>query len=92
LSVAKDPDDALTESSLLLVSDPIIAGVQKAVALTNKKDLLFIKELLEAGKVVPVIDRTYPLSGVPEAIRYLEAGHAQGKVVIMVDQNDNISL
>jgi NADPH:quinone reductase-like Zn-dependent oxidoreductase len=92
LSVAKDPDDALTESSLLLVSDPIIAGVQKAVALTNKKDLLFIKELLEAGKVVPVIDRTYPLSEVPEAIRYLEAGHAQGKVVIMVDQNDNISL
>src|SRR5881275_155120 len=48
----------------------------------NKKDLLFIKELLEAGKVVPVIDRTYPLSEVPEAIRYLEAGHAKGKVVI----------
>ena len=50
----------------------------------NKKDLLFIKELLEAGKVVPVIDRTYPLSEVPEAIRYLEAGHAKGKVVITV--------
>src|SRR5437870_12660104 len=51
----------------------------------NKKDLLFIKELLEAGKVVPVIDRTYPLSEVPEAIRYLEEGHAQGKVVITVE-------
>ena len=50
----------------------------------NKKDLLFIKELLEAGKVVPVIDRTYPLREVPEAIRYLEAGHAKGKVVITV--------
>ena len=50
----------------------------------NKKDLLFIKELLEEGKVVPVIDRTYPLSEVPEAIRYLEEGHAQGKVVITV--------
>jgi len=51
----------------------------------NKKDLLFIKELLEAGKVVPVIDRTYPLSEVPEAIRYLEEGHAQGKVIITVE-------
>ncbi len=43
------------------------------------------KELLEAGKVVPVIDRTYPLSEVPEAMRYLEAGHAKGKVVITVE-------
>ena len=48
----------------------------------NKKDLVFIKDLLEAGKVVPVIDRTYPLDEVPEAIRYLEEGHARGKVVI----------
>ena len=58
----------------------------------NQKDLVFIKELLEAGKVVPVIDRTYPLREVPEAIRYLEAGHAKGKVVITVEQNDNTSL
>jgi NADPH:quinone reductase-like Zn-dependent oxidoreductase len=50
----------------------------------DKKDLAFIKELLEAGKVIPVIDRLYPLSEVPEAIRYLEAGHARGKVVITV--------
>lgn len=56
-------------------------------AKTNKKDLLFIKDLLEAGKVVPVIDRSYPLSEVPEAIRYLEAGRARGKVVITVEQN-----
>ena len=55
-------------------------------AKANKKDLIFIKELLEAGKVVPVIDRTYPLSEVPEAIRYLEAGHARGKVVITVKE------
>jgi len=48
----------------------------------NKKDLVFIKELLEAGKVVPVIDRRYPLSEVAEALRYLEEGHARGKVVI----------
>ena len=51
---------------------------------SNKKDLIFIKELLEAGKIVPVIDRSYPLNEVPEAIRYLEEGHAQGKVVITI--------
>ena len=54
----------------------------------NKKDLVFIKELLEAGKVVPVIDRTYPLSEVPDAIRYLEKGHARGKVVITLEHSD----
>ncbi len=54
----------------------------------NKEDLVFIKELLEAGKVVPVIDRRYPLSETAEAIRYLEEGHAQGKVVITVEHND----
>lgn len=48
----------------------------------NKKDLLFLKELLETDKIVPVIDRRYPLSEVPDAIRYLEEGHARGKVVI----------
>src|SRR6266566_2798299 len=54
------------------------------VAKPNQKDLVFIKELLKSGQVVPVIDRTYPLREVPEAIRYLEKGHAQGKVVITV--------
>ncbi|GAH92208.1 unnamed protein product [marine sediment metagenome] len=48
----------------------------------KKEDLVFLKELFEAGKVVPVIDRRYPLSEVPVAFRYLEEGHAQGKVVI----------
>jgi NADPH:quinone reductase-like Zn-dependent oxidoreductase len=55
------------------------------LAKPNQKDLLVIQELLEAGSVVPVIDRTYPLPEVPEAIRYLEEGHARGKVVITVD-------
>jgi NADPH:quinone reductase-like Zn-dependent oxidoreductase len=50
----------------------------------NHEDMIVLKELIEAGKVTPVIDRTYPLSEVPEAIRYLEGGHAQGKVVITV--------
>jgi len=48
----------------------------------KKEDLVFLKELFEVGKVVPVIDRRYPLSEVPEALRYLEEGHALGKVVI----------
>ncbi|MBI3972065.1 MAG: NAD(P)-dependent alcohol dehydrogenase [Chloroflexi bacterium] len=50
----------------------------------NKEDLQVLKELIEAGKITPVIDRTYPLSEVPKAIRYLEEGHARGKVVITV--------
>ena len=54
----------------------------------KKEDLVFITELFEAGKVVPVIDRRYPLSEVAEALRYLEEGHAQGKVVITLEHND----
>jgi NADPH:quinone reductase-like Zn-dependent oxidoreductase len=50
----------------------------------NHEDMLVLKELIESGKVTPVIDRTYPLAEVPEAIRYLEEGHARGKVVITV--------
>jgi NADPH:quinone reductase-like Zn-dependent oxidoreductase len=57
------------------------------LARLNKKDLVFLKDLLEAGKVVPVIDRRYPLSDVAEALRYLEEGHAQGKVVITVEHS-----
>jgi NADPH:quinone reductase-like Zn-dependent oxidoreductase len=50
----------------------------------SKTDLVFMKELLEAGKVTPTIDRRYSLSELPDALRYLEKGHAQGKVVITV--------
>lgn len=50
----------------------------------DRKALLFVKDLLEAGKVVPVVDKQYPLRDVPDAIRYLESGHARGKVVIEV--------
>lgn len=51
----------------------------------NRNDLIAITELCEAGKVVPVIDRRYPLSEVPAALRYVGAGHAKGKVVITVE-------
>ena len=50
----------------------------------NQKDLLILKELVETGRVVPVIDRTYPLAETAEAIRYLETGRARGKVIIAV--------
>lgn len=58
------------------------------LARPSQKELIFMKDLIEAGKVTPVIDRRYPLSGVPDAIRYVEAGHAKGKVVITVAQNN----
>lgn len=57
------------------------------IAKLNQKDLVFVKELLEAGKIKPVIDRRYPLDEVPEAFRYFEEGHAKGKVVITLEHN-----
>jgi NADPH:quinone reductase-like Zn-dependent oxidoreductase len=68
---------------------PLLSGLVRQrlrplVAKERRADLLVLKELIEAGKVTPVIDRTYPLSEVPQAIRYLEQGHARGKVVITV--------
>jgi len=52
------------------------------LAQVSQKDLIFLRELIEAGKITPVIDRCYPLEKVPEAMRYLEEGHAEGKIVI----------
>jgi NADPH:quinone reductase-like Zn-dependent oxidoreductase len=59
--------------------------IGQGMASTSQENLLVIKELLEVGKVVPVIDRCYPLSKTGEAISYLEKGHAGGKVVITVE-------
>ena len=55
------------------------------LAKPNQEDLTTLRELMEAGKVTPVIDKRYRLSEVPEAIRYLEEGHARGKVVITLE-------
>ena len=52
----------------------------------SQKDLVLLTKLLEAGKVVPVIDRRYPLSEAAEALRYLGAGHARGKVIITMEE------
>ena len=68
-----------------MTGDKKLAGL----AVKPNKDLAFMKELLEAGKVVPVIDRGYPLSEVAEALRYYGEGHARGKVVITVEHNNN---
>jgi NADPH:quinone reductase-like Zn-dependent oxidoreductase len=55
------------------------------VADVTQKDLDVLRELLQSGKVMPVIDRRYPLTAVPAAIAYLEKGHARGKVVISLE-------
>jgi NADPH:quinone reductase-like Zn-dependent oxidoreductase len=54
------------------------------LATPSGKDLLVLKELIEAGKIKPVIDQTYPLVDTPEAFCYLEKEHARGKVVITI--------
>ncbi len=59
------------------------------IAKINTKDLVVLKDLLEAGKVVPVMDRRYPLSDAAEALRYREEGHARGKVVITVEHSND---
>jgi NADPH:quinone reductase-like Zn-dependent oxidoreductase len=57
----------------------------------NQKDLSILADLMQAGKVTPVIDRTYPLSQISDALRYLEAGHARGKVVITLKDTNETS-
>jgi len=74
---------------------PLIAAAWKKkmgtfVSRPDRDDLAFVKKLVEIGIVVPVIEKCYPLSQVPEAIRYLDEGHARGKVVIRVE-NDKIT-
>jgi NADPH:quinone reductase-like Zn-dependent oxidoreductase len=54
------------------------------LAKARQEDLAALHDLMTSGKVTPVIDRCFPLSDVSEAIRYLEAGHARGKVIITV--------
>lgn len=70
-----------------LLVGPVISKLGKRkmgffMAQPTHKDLLIVSELLEAGKIAPVIDRRYPLCGTVEAFRYLEDGHPMGKIVI----------
>jgi NADPH:quinone reductase-like Zn-dependent oxidoreductase len=68
----------------LLLSPFVGQKLGTFVSRENHEDMIVVKELIEAEKVTPIIDRTYPLSDVPEAIRYMREGHARGKLVITV--------
>ena len=72
----------------LLMSPFISQKIGMMMAELNKEDLTILGDLMQSGKVKPVIDRTYPLSQIAEAMRYLEAGHARGKVIITVGQDN----
>ena len=62
--------------------------VRPFLAPVSRENLMVLKELIEAGKVRPVIDRTYPFKQIPDAVRYLEGGGVQGKVVITMDETE----
>ena len=69
-----------------------MTGSRRLIQLSHKpnfEDLIFIKELIESGKVVTVIDRQYPLSNVSEAVRYFSDGNPAGKIVIKIDSKNN---
>jgi NADPH:quinone reductase-like Zn-dependent oxidoreductase len=69
---------------MLVFSSVVSQRMAPLLGRQRRDDLAVLRELVEDRKVTPVIDRTYPLNKVPEAIRYLEHGHARGKVVITV--------
>src|ERR1041385_1415823 len=76
----------LTRPLQAMIMSPFISQqMGMMMADTSQKDLTILGDMMQSGKVKPVIDRTYQLSQVPEAIRYLEEGHARGKVVITLD-------
>ena len=81
---------ALSRSMRALVVSPFVSQkLRPVLGAANTQDLQFLKELIEAGKVTPVIDRAYPLSEARDAMRHLEEGHARGKVVISVRGADH---
>jgi NADPH:quinone reductase-like Zn-dependent oxidoreductase len=68
----------------ILLSPFVSQKLRGLISIERKQDLEALSELIEAGKVRPIVDRTFPLSEAPDAIRYLERGQARGKVVITV--------
>lgn len=59
------------------------------LAKLNPKDLIVLTELYDTGKVRPILDKCFPLSDIAEALRYLESGHARGKVVVTMEHKNN---
>jgi len=72
----------------LLISKTTNKKILSFIANINGKDLVYLNELVEAGKVKPVIDRKYPLPESADAIRYLEEGHAKGKIIILIEDEE----
>jgi NADPH:quinone reductase-like Zn-dependent oxidoreductase len=68
----------------LILSPLLRQKLRTLVTKEKQEDLVVLKGLIEAGKVTPVIGKAFALGEVPEAVRYLEAGHARGKVVITI--------
>jgi NADPH:quinone reductase-like Zn-dependent oxidoreductase len=69
----------------LLLNPFVSQNLTPCGAKSRKEDLVILRELMLMGKVTPVVDRCYNLSETPEAIRYLEEGHARGKVIVTLD-------
>jgi NADPH:quinone reductase-like Zn-dependent oxidoreductase len=91
--VGREPDAGITVSGMLALGFVALAsrfGRQRVSMVLGKPvqsdDLALLAKLAEEGKVTPVIDRSYPLADAAEAVRYLEAGHARGKVVVTPPQ------
>jgi NADPH:quinone reductase-like Zn-dependent oxidoreductase len=79
------------KSKQALAPDGSFVSTGRGIAKERVKDLIFLKELVEAGKIKPVIDKSYALEEVVEAHRYVEKGHKRGNVVITVKPEDSIS-
>ncbi|TFG26200.1 MAG: NAD(P)-dependent alcohol dehydrogenase [Promethearchaeota archaeon] len=85
--------DAVGKTSLsnckgMLTPNGKYVSVKKGLASERTKDLIFIKELIEAGKIKSIIDRRYPLEQIPEAHSYVEKGHKKGNIVIIVEHKN----
>ena len=76
--------DATASSGPILLSPLVSQKLGTFIASENSADLAALRDLIESGKIAPAIDRTYPLSQTPAAIRYVQEGRARGKVVITI--------